>query len=778
MATTTRTTLTARSAPSKTQTASAALIGGERAGAYILQPSGPLTVGMGQAVSFQGDTDFGTNFLWTFGDGGTATTQTASHAFSAVGTYTVSFKASANGYLASTTTVTITVIAKPSVTSFTASPASISSGQSSTLAWAVTGATSLSLDNGIGDVTGTTSRSVTLAVSTTYTLTATNAAGSVTATVTVAVSAAAPPTITSFTASPSTIAVGHSTTLAWSVTGGASVSISSLGAQGGTSVAVTPANTTTYTLTATNAAGTATAMITVTVETELPRIADFWADPFQVASGQSTTLHWATGLADAVKLNGSTVSGASASVAPTSTTTYTLTATNLIGSVSATLTVSVGTPGTLVWTKTIVYGFGQELAEDQPGMGTTFIQSDFVGSPSFMTDASGAVIGQSKNLPFGERMSSWGQKTIRRYTNHEDDADSNAIYMQAREQLPAYGKFAQVDPAYDQTKDDPESWNLYNYTTNNPVTHTDPDGRIDKHYCPNLSASQMAILEDTGMVMDGMGTVWTNDELAGSAFESTQPSSGSTTSSPGDQGGSGVSEGNLGPLGPGWGMGMGAEGGAPSVGTDKQATAVDWDPWFGGFCGGGAPVEIPATLLSGAGWVNAFPDSKNVSALGDGFRQNVENFLAALVSAGASVRIGSTVRPVERAYLMHYSWEIAHGMDPAKVPSMQGVDIDWVHRNGDGSINLNESRSAAQSMVAGFGIVFPPVLTSRHTQEHAIDMSIGWRGALNIRDNMGNTVNITSGPHSGLNSQLIDVGRSFGVIKLIKDPPHWSIDGH
>lgn len=50
--------------------------------------------------------------------------------------------------------------------------------------------------------------------------------------------------------------------------------------------------------------------------------------------------------------------------------------------------------------------------------------------------------------------------------------------MQAREYLPAYGKFAEVDPAYDQTKDDPESWNLYNYTTNNPVTHTDPDGRI------------------------------------------------------------------------------------------------------------------------------------------------------------------------------------------------------------------------------------------------------------------------------------------------------------
>ena len=30
---------------------------------------------------------------------------------------------------------------------------------------------------------------------------------------------------------------------------------------------------------------------------------------------------------------------------------------------------------------------------------------------------------------------------------------------------------------YDQYLHDPETWNLYNYVTNNPVTHTDPDGR-------------------------------------------------------------------------------------------------------------------------------------------------------------------------------------------------------------------------------------------------------------------------------------------------------------
>jgi len=56
-------------------------------------------------------------------------------------------------------------------------------------------------------------------------------------------------------------------------------------------VSVSPGATTSYTLTAINAAGTATATITVTVETQLPTITGFWANPYQTSSGQSTTLN-------------------------------------------------------------------------------------------------------------------------------------------------------------------------------------------------------------------------------------------------------------------------------------------------------------------------------------------------------------------------------------------------------------------------------------------------------------------------------------------------------
>jgi RHS repeat-associated protein len=134
------------------------------------------------------------------------------------------------------------------------------------------------------------------------------------------------------------------------------------------------------------------------------------------------------------------------------------------------------TPGSLTWQKTLVHGFGTLLSEEKTA-GPTYIQGDYVGSPNLMTDSTGTVVGRTKNLPFGERLNALGTvKSHRRYTNHEDQAGS-PIYMQARTYLPVFGKFAQVDPVYDQAKDDPESWNLYNYATNNPVTNTDPDGR-------------------------------------------------------------------------------------------------------------------------------------------------------------------------------------------------------------------------------------------------------------------------------------------------------------
>jgi len=75
----------------------------------------------------------------------------------------------------------------PSIASFTADPPTVHSGDPSTLSWSVTGATTLSIAPGIGDVTGSTAIAVVPITTTAYTLTATNTAGSDTEAVTVTV---------------------------------------------------------------------------------------------------------------------------------------------------------------------------------------------------------------------------------------------------------------------------------------------------------------------------------------------------------------------------------------------------------------------------------------------------------------------------------------------------------------------------------------------------------------------------------------------------------------
>jgi hypothetical protein len=231
----------------------------------------------------------------------------------------------------------------PAIAKFTAAPLQMTSGQSSTLSWTVTGATSLKIDQGVGSVTGT-SVKVSPKTTTKYTLTATNASGSRTATVTVTLGS--PPVITSFTAAPAMLASGQSATLSWTATGATSLKIDpAIPSVTGTSIKVSPKTTTTYTLTATNAFGSRTATATVTLGSP-PAITSFTATPSKVTPGQSSTLTWAVTGSPGMILNPGVgpVTGTSVKVSPSATTTYTLSATNSFGSTKATVTVAAGYP--------------------------------------------------------------------------------------------------------------------------------------------------------------------------------------------------------------------------------------------------------------------------------------------------------------------------------------------------------------------------------------------------------------------------------------------------
>jgi hypothetical protein len=185
-------------------------------------------------------------------------------------------------------------------------------------------------------------------------------------------------------------------------------------------------------------------------------------------------------------------------------------------------------------------------------------------------------------------------------------------------------------------------------------------------------------------------------------------------------------------------------------------------------------------ILSGAQWVNKFPNSTSIGDLAEPFQSNARKFIAALAAAGAAVTINATLRPKERAHLMHWSFQIAkENYDPEKVDPMDGVEIEWVHKDANGNMLADDSKRAAEEMVQGYDIAFRPVLASRHTEGLAIDMDISWTAAeLKMKDGAGKIVTIKIGARNGSNPQLHQLGKSYGVIKLVTDPPHWSSDGH
>ncbi len=182
--------------------------------------------------------------------------------------------------------------------------------------------------------------------------------------------------------------------------------------------------------------------------------------------------------------------------------------------------------------------------------------------------------------------------------------------------------------------------------------------------------------------------------------------------------------------------------------------------------------------LSGERWWRAnqrrYPNSSNIDQLEGSFRGNVQKFVNALKNGKANVSVASTKRNNIRAHLMHYSWRIANGdILPSEVPQISGLNIQWDH--GD----LEESQHAARRMKELFNLAYKPSLTSNHIKGKAIDMNITWKGRLTL-DVPGQEQPeiIASGARNGhQNRQLHRVGRKFGVLKLLKDKPHWSFNG-
>jgi len=275
--------------------------------------------------------------------------------------------------------------AVPNVVEFSIDPLVLDEGDTATLTWEVTDATPpITIAPPITGFSGATSAGSlvfappflgsadVLSAETIYTMTATNGIYSDVARVIVTINAR--PVVDSFTALPTTVASGGTSTLSWETSRASSVVITAVPSDAGlpatfvldnvAGIVVHPTATTTYTLTAAGATETpTTATATVTVGSG-PSVDSFAATPGIVAvGGTPVTLTWTTTNADAVTIAAVppdatlpatfAVDGtATAHPAAGGTTTYTITATGPVGApASANDTVTAVAPGDLVITE-------------------------------------------------------------------------------------------------------------------------------------------------------------------------------------------------------------------------------------------------------------------------------------------------------------------------------------------------------------------------------------------------------------------------------------------
>lgn len=196
-------------------------------------------------------------------------------------------------------TVTIQVLQSdpPEIGSFTLAPPRIGFGQTSTLAWSVSGdVDNVSIAPGIGSVPREGSRPVSPNATTTYVISASGPGGAASnRAVTLQVAAPRTPEIRDFTVSPKIVGPRQPVIIHWAVTGDVdhvtldpgAIPLKSEGSR-----VVEPTVSTRYTLTASGPSGSRSVVADVQVSNERFEIVLFEVTPLKIKRGQQVTISW------------------------------------------------------------------------------------------------------------------------------------------------------------------------------------------------------------------------------------------------------------------------------------------------------------------------------------------------------------------------------------------------------------------------------------------------------------------------------------------------------
>lgn len=114
------------------------------------------------------------------------------------------------------------------------------------------------------------------------------------------------------------------------------------------------------------------------------------------------------------------------------------------------------------------------VAKAQPGK-VTYVYTDPQGTPLAEADANGVITATFDYKPYGSQALG-SSPAGPGYTGHVNDPDTGLVYMQARYYDPIAGRLLSIDPV-GPSSGELFHFNRYDYANNDPINHTDPDGR-------------------------------------------------------------------------------------------------------------------------------------------------------------------------------------------------------------------------------------------------------------------------------------------------------------
>ncbi|MFC4585791.1 polymorphic toxin-type HINT domain-containing protein [Sphaerisporangium corydalis] len=130
-------------------------------------------------------------------------------------------------------------------------------------------------------------------------------------------------------------------------------------------------------------------------------------------------------------------------------------------------------------TATRYYTHGDQVVACRTNQGVTWLGADNHGSAdTSITDNAAQTSDRRRFTPFGQmrgvQPAYWPGE--RGFVGGTIDTSTALTHLGAREYDAETGRFISVDPVFDNT--DPQSWNGYAYSGNNPVTTSDPSGLL------------------------------------------------------------------------------------------------------------------------------------------------------------------------------------------------------------------------------------------------------------------------------------------------------------